>query len=57
MKIRTFSRKGICPECYVSTGSKHNKLCRYAYIPEEKSKAKKKTFRDKIKTIIKILTI
>lgn len=28
---KTWSRKGNCPECEVSTGSKHRLDCKYAY--------------------------
>lgn len=31
IKPTKWSRKGRCPGCNVSTGSKHNKVCKFTY--------------------------
>lgn len=40
LKRRVYSRKGHCPICQVSTGSRHRSSCRWAYVPMPHSKQK-----------------
>ena len=37
-KPKTWTRKGRCPDCNVSGGSKHNNACQYDYLPTKKNK-------------------
>lgn len=57
--MKTHSRKHPCELCGVNTGSKHNKACKWAYIPRDSNKARKNkvTLRDKVKNIIQILKL
>lgn len=56
--LKVYNRKGNCPKCNVTCGSRHNRSCDYAYtgLPGHKKLTRMYTLDEQKQRIIHVLT-